>query len=173
MPDYLLAAPEGYDSSSQAMVGLMAASFDDQFGRLEETVAGLEVEHLEWQERPGRSTIGMLMAHLALAQIGGLCVGCAGLPEADFTRVVRERLGIDTDGIAPMARNPSREHQRARPQWLPGPPGGCQTRDPRDAQDLGRPSPRQDHQRRWTDHVLPLAPLPPPRTFRFPFRPDS
>ncbi len=104
MPDYLLAAPEGYESSSQAMIGLMAASFDDQFSRLEETVAGLEVEHLEWQERPGRSTIGMLMAHLAVAQIGGLCVGCAGLPQDDFRRVVHERLGIDTDGVAPMAR---------------------------------------------------------------------
>ena len=104
MPDYLLPAPEGYDASSQAIVGLMAASFDDQFSRLEETVAGLEVEHLEWQERPGRSTIGMLMTHLALAQIGGLCVGCAGLPQDDFKRVVHERLGIDTDGIAPLAR---------------------------------------------------------------------
>ena len=104
MPDYLLAAPEGYESSSQAMICLMAASFDDQFSRLEETVAGLEVEHLEWQERPGRSTIGMLMAHLAVAQIGGLWVGCAGLPQDDFKRVVHERLGIDSDGVAPMAR---------------------------------------------------------------------
>ena len=40
MPDYLLAAPEGYDSSSQAMVGLMAASFDDQFGRLRHRTHG-------------------------------------------------------------------------------------------------------------------------------------
>ena len=112
MPDYLLAAPKGYDASSQAMVGLMAASFDDQFSRLEETVAGLEVDHLEWQERPGRSTVGMLMAHLAVAQIGGLCVGCAGLPEEDFKRVVHKRLGIDTDGIAPMARTPIRRASR-------------------------------------------------------------
>ena len=97
MPDHLLAFPQGYDPDTQAIVGLMAASLDDQSRRLREMVAGLEVEHLEWQERPGRNTIGMLMAHLAVAQIGGLCVGCAGLPQDDFKRVVHERLGIDAD----------------------------------------------------------------------------
>ena len=61
MPDLFLAAPPGYDSNSQAFVGVMAASFDDQSRRLRETVAGLEVEHLEWQERSGRNTIGMLI----------------------------------------------------------------------------------------------------------------
>ena len=30
MPDHLLAVPEGYDPDSQASVGLMAASLDDQ-----------------------------------------------------------------------------------------------------------------------------------------------
>ena len=65
MPDYLLSVPRGYDPTSQAIVGLMAASLDDESRRLREIVSGLEVEHLEWQERPGRNTIGILMAHLA------------------------------------------------------------------------------------------------------------
>ena len=57
MAEHLLAVPPGYDPNSQAIVGVMAASFDDQSRRLRETVAGLGVEHLEWQERPGRNTI--------------------------------------------------------------------------------------------------------------------
>ncbi len=100
MPDHLLAVPEGYDPDSQAIVGLMAASLDDQSRRLGETVAGLGVEHLEWQERPGRNTIGMLMAHLAGTEVGWLYVGCAGLsPQDHLKRVIGEHLGIVGFGI--------------------------------------------------------------------------
>ena len=95
MAEYLLAVPQGYDPNSQAFVGVMAASFDDQSRRLRETVAGLGVEHLEWQERPGRNTIGMLMAHLAGAEIGWFYIVCAGLSDDDGKRVIHERLGID------------------------------------------------------------------------------
>ena len=102
MPHFLLASPQGYDPSSQAIVGLMAAGFDDQSRRLRETVAGLEIEHLEWQERPGRNTIGMLMAHLAAVEIGWLYVACAGLPRDDSPRVVQEHLGIDHFGGMPL-----------------------------------------------------------------------
>ncbi len=100
MPDHLLAVPREYDPGSQAVVGLLAAGLDDQSRRLGETVAGLEVEHLEWQERPGRNTIGMLLAHLALTEVGWLQVGCAGLSyENDSKRVLEEHLGIDSGGM--------------------------------------------------------------------------
>lgn len=99
MPDHLLAVPEGYDTDSQAIVGLMAASLDDQSRRLGETVAGLGVEHLEWQERPGRNTIGLLMAHLAGTEIYWLHVGCAGRSPEDILPVMREHLGIDAGGM--------------------------------------------------------------------------
>ena len=56
----LLEAPEGYDPSTQAIVGLMAAGFDDQFMRVEPTLAGLEVEHLEWLERSRVATHTLL-----------------------------------------------------------------------------------------------------------------
>ena len=69
MAEHLLAVPPTFDRESQAVVGVMAASFDDQSRRLRETVAGLGVEHLEWQERPGRNTVGMLMAHLAGTEV--------------------------------------------------------------------------------------------------------
>ncbi len=99
MPEFLLVAPQGYDPHSQAVVGLMATSFDDQSRRLRETVAGLEVVHLEWQERPGRNTSGMLMAHLAAVEIGWFHVVCAGLTHGENNRVVQERLGIDSHGV--------------------------------------------------------------------------
>ena len=102
MPELLLPIPEGYDPDTQAVVGLMAASLDDQSRRLREMVAGLEVEHLEWQERPGRNTIGMLMAHVAGTEIGWLYVGCAGLPRQDVVPVMREHLGIDNPGGMPL-----------------------------------------------------------------------
>ncbi len=96
MPEYrLLAAPPGYDPNSQAFVGAMAASFDDQTRRLKEKLVGLEVEHLEWQERPGRNTIGMLLAHLAGTEIGWFYVVCAGLSYDEGKPVVDEHLGIN------------------------------------------------------------------------------
>lgn len=99
MTELLLAVPEGYDSSSQAIVGMLAAALDDQSRRLRKTVAGLEVAHLEWQERPGRNTVGMLMAHLAATEIGYFYVACAGLSHLDAKPVIHEHLGIDWDGV--------------------------------------------------------------------------
>ena len=114
MPERLLAVPPLFDPNSQAFVGVMAASFDDQSRRLRDTVAGLGVEHLEWQERPGRNTVGMLMAHLAGAEVGWFYVVCGGLSEDDGARAVNEHLGIDlsidrggmplaADGVHPVS----------------------------------------------------------------------
>ena len=94
MPDYLLSVPRGYDPTSQAIVGLMAASLDDESRRLREIVSGLEVEHLEWQERPGRNSIGMLMAHLAAMEIAWFYVVCAGLSHDENERVIQDHLGV-------------------------------------------------------------------------------
>ena len=103
MPDHLLAVPREYDPASQTVVGLMAAGLDDLSRRLGETVAGLSVEHLEWQERPGRNTIGMLMAHLAGTEIGWLYAGCAGVSDKDdIERVMHEHLGMDTPSGMPL-----------------------------------------------------------------------
>ena len=103
MPDFSLAAPQGYDPNSQAVVGMMAAIFDDQSRRLQGTLAGLEVEHFEWQERPGRNTIGMLVAHLAVGEFGAFQVVVQpGLTPAEYKRVNYGHLGVDIDGIAPL-----------------------------------------------------------------------
>ena len=95
MPERLLEIPPAFDAGSQAMVGVMAAGLDDQSERLRAAVAGLGVEHLEWQERPGRNTVGMLLAHLAGAEIGWFHIVCNGLSEEEGARVLTERLGRD------------------------------------------------------------------------------
>jgi len=56
----------------------MAAALDDQSERLLLTTVGLTAEHLEWQERDGRNTVGMLMAHITAVEVDwlyGLCRG--------------------------------------------------------------------------------------------------
>jgi uncharacterized damage-inducible protein DinB len=100
MTEHTLPLPDGYDPARQAEVGLLAAALDDQLRRLRDSVAGLITQHLEWQERPGRNTVGMLLAHIAAVEIGWLQVGCAGLSyEQDSRRVIQEHLGIEDDGL--------------------------------------------------------------------------
>ena len=116
MRELLLRFPEGYDPDSQAIVGLLVAGLDDQSQRLRETVAGLSVEHLEWQEHPGRNTIGMLMVHLAGTEVAWLHVGCAGLSQVDDTeRVMRERLGIANPRSMPL--RPDGQHPESLKGW--------------------------------------------------------
>jgi hypothetical protein len=52
--------PKGYDAKTQKKVGLFAAQLDDQLKRLKNNVRGLTVKQLEWQQKPGLNTIGML-----------------------------------------------------------------------------------------------------------------
>jgi len=56
----------GYDPKTQGKIGLFAAQFDDQLARLKKEVVSLTVEQLDWQQKPGMNTIGMLLAHLSL-----------------------------------------------------------------------------------------------------------
>lgn len=100
--EQLLAVPPGYDPSSQAIVGMMVASLDDQSRRLAVEVDGVGVEHLEWQERPGRNTMGALIAHLATVEVGWFFIACAGLAPEEGKRVIHEHLGLDTEGIVPL-----------------------------------------------------------------------
>ena len=117
MPDALLDLPDGYDQESQTIVGLMAAALDDQSERLLLTTVGLTVQHLEWQERGGRNTVGMLMAHIAAVEVDwlyGLCRGVkyydqlsVGTLATDELRLATERrlneyLGIGPDGVMPL-----------------------------------------------------------------------
>jgi uncharacterized damage-inducible protein DinB len=102
MKERKLPAPHGYDLSSQRVVGLFASQLDDQLRRLKETVAELGTAHLEWQPQPGINTIGMLMAHIAVAEVYWINVAPAGIPlESDGDNLILKTIGIrmDDDGL--------------------------------------------------------------------------
>ncbi|MEW5794797.1 MAG: DinB family protein [Candidatus Zixiibacteriota bacterium] len=105
MKERKLASPEGYDSSSQRVLAYFAAQLDDQLRRLEDSVAELDTRHLEWQPHPGVNTIGMLLAHLAVAEVYWINVAPAQMPlTPDGDNLILETIGIrmDDDGL-PLA----------------------------------------------------------------------
>jgi hypothetical protein len=111
MEERTIPIPPGYDRSTQYLVGLFAAQFDDQSIRLKKHVTGLTVEQLEWQLRPGMNTIGMLLAHLAVVEIWWIVI--APVQEQNFDSAegtFKEIIGIggDDDGlpIKPDGRHP-------------------------------------------------------------------
>lgn len=102
MQEHRVPVPEGYDQATQARIVYMAGQLDDQLRRLEESVAGLERETLAWQIAPGRNTIGMLLAHIAVAEAWWIQAGAQGIRELDeVNRIVKGVIGIraDEDGL--------------------------------------------------------------------------
>lgn len=94
--------PAGYDATTQARIVYMAGQLDDQLRRLKESVAGLDREALAWQIAPGRNTIGMLLAHIAVAEVWWIQAGAKGIRELDeVNRIVKGVIGIraDEDGL--------------------------------------------------------------------------
>ena len=105
MTRHVMPPVEGYDLGTQPTVAFLAASLDDQLRRLREDVAGLDVEALEWQEAPGRNTIGMLLAHLAVAEAWWFHAGARGISEREGINEVLQgviRMNPEDDGI-PLA----------------------------------------------------------------------
>jgi len=92
----------GYQPSTQKIVSLFAAQFDDQLALLRQTVEKLTVTQLEWQPHPGINTVGMLLAHLAVVEVYWLTVAARQIsvePEGD--EVILRTIGIrgDDDGL--------------------------------------------------------------------------
>ncbi|MCP4569907.1 MAG: DinB family protein [FCB group bacterium] len=95
-----LKLPRGYDMRTQRKVGLFAAQLDDQLKRLRNNIKGLTVKQLEWQQRRGMNTIGMLLAHLALVEVWWIKVAPAGIPwEPEGKKVIQKVCGIEDDGL--------------------------------------------------------------------------
>ena len=69
---YLLDASPGFRSRE---VALFVAQMDDQSHRLREDLTGIDPPELAWQPAPGTNTIGMLLAHIAIAEALGTQVG--------------------------------------------------------------------------------------------------
>jgi uncharacterized damage-inducible protein DinB len=90
----------GYDPKTQSKVGLFAAQLNDRLTRLKKEVKDLTVEQLEWQQRPGMNTIGMLLAHLSIVEVWWIRVAPAEilfLPEGK--KLVQKICSIEDDGL--------------------------------------------------------------------------
>lgn len=93
---------EGFDPATQAVVSYAFAELEDQSRLLRESTAGLAPEDFAWQPAPGFNSIGMLVAHCAIAEYYWLSIAAAGIPfDPDGPALCRRVLGIgpDDDGI--------------------------------------------------------------------------
>ncbi|HYM82228.1 MAG TPA: DinB family protein [Candidatus Limnocylindria bacterium] len=77
--------------------GLFLAALDDQRGHLIRDTRGLAPAELERQFAPGMNTIGMLLAHVAVAETHILHVGVLGRPDSDVRGVIG--VTMDDDGM--------------------------------------------------------------------------
>jgi uncharacterized damage-inducible protein DinB len=92
----------GYDPKTQSRIGLFAAMFDDQLKLLKADVKDLTVEQLEWQQKPGMNSIGMLMAHLSLVEVWWIKIAPTGAGWDEGKKVIQKTCGIEDDGL-PLA----------------------------------------------------------------------
>ncbi len=90
----------GYDPKTQGKIGLFAAQFDDQLARLKKEVGSLTVDQLEWQQKPGMNTVGMLLAHLSLVEVWWIKIAPNQIEwEPEGKAIIVKTLGIKDDGL--------------------------------------------------------------------------
>lgn len=102
MENYSLNLDPGFALPGQYAVALFAAQLDDQSARLKRAVTGLAVEQLEWQTRPGMNTVGMLLAHIAVAETFWMKSAPEELAEkSQWDEIILKTIGIrgDDDGL--------------------------------------------------------------------------
>jgi hypothetical protein len=93
----VIAIPAGYASQE---VASFVAQLDDQLRRQKEQTRTLTPADLEWQPAPGMNTIGMLMAHQAIVEVGWTGMGIEDLQRSEIR--FQEILGIGDSGV-PLA----------------------------------------------------------------------
>jgi len=95
MEERLMAIPDGYDGNTQLMVATFAAQLEAQYEKLKKAVEGLTVEQLEWQLHPGMNTIGMLLAHIAIAEIFWINIAPAEIHDKnEWDRIINDLIGL-------------------------------------------------------------------------------
>lgn len=95
----VIAIPSGYASQEVASI---VAQLDDQLSRQKEQTRTLTPADLEWQPAPGMNTIGMLMAHQAIVELGWTGIGIEDLQRSEIR--FHEILGMEDSGV-PLAPN--------------------------------------------------------------------
>src|SRR5260221_2289023 len=90
----VIAIPAGYASQEVASI---VAQLDDQLWRQKEQTRTLTPADLEWQPAQGMNTIGMLMAHQAIVEVGWTGLGIEDLQRNEIR--FQEILGIGDSGV--------------------------------------------------------------------------
>lgn len=101
----LLETPPGYAS---VQVARFVWQLDEQSRRLADDLEDIAVEELHWQPAPGMNTIGMLLAHIAFAEVHLAQVGLLGETTGHAHDVIGireedEGLPLPPDGRPPAA----------------------------------------------------------------------
>jgi uncharacterized damage-inducible protein DinB len=89
--------PSGYRS---AVVARALWALDEQSRKLVADTRGLTPEDLGWQPAPGTNTIGMLLAHIAVAEVHLTAVGLERRADSDVRAVLG--IGMEEEGL-PLA----------------------------------------------------------------------
>src|SRR5262245_48194670 len=93
------------------LAGLFLAQLDDQNANLLEDTRGLTPEELAWQPAPGMNTVGMLLAHIALVEVGWIGAAALGL---DFFKIDELPVSWADSGIPLAAGAPPPEALRGK-----------------------------------------------------------
>jgi len=93
--------PAGYASG---YVARMAWQMDEQRRLVLDAVRDLTPADLEWQPAPGMNSIGMLLAHIAVAEHHLVAVGVEGLEDSDPKGVVG--ISLEEEGMPLEANAP-------------------------------------------------------------------
>ncbi len=110
MEKYKLNIAKGFDPRTQKQIGFWAAQLEYQLKKLKYAVKDLTVKQLEWQQKPGMNTVGMLLAHNALVEVWWVCVAPNAIQwNPDGKKLVTKILGFEDDGmpLAPDGKHPS------------------------------------------------------------------
>src|SRR5688572_5085754 len=100
----LVEVPAGFRS---AHVAHTLWQLEDLSRRLIEATRDLTPEDLEWQHGPGMNTIGMLLAHIAVAEVHLTAVGLEGREGSDVPAVIGIRIEDDGLPLPPDGRPPA------------------------------------------------------------------
>lgn len=80
-----------------AAAGAWVAMMEAQRRALVSEIAELSTDDLAWQPAPGTNTIGMLLAHIAVAETHLTDVGLLGKPDSDVPAIIGIR--VEDDGL--------------------------------------------------------------------------
>lgn len=122
MEKRILDLPRGFDLQTQRVVGQYVAALDDQLRLLRQEVGTAGVRELEWQPRGGVNTVGMLLAHLAVAECWWFCVvamdrALESDPYAHVSEILGMRMEDDGLPLAPDGLHPQSLSGREWPDY--------------------------------------------------------